>query len=422
MRVELATLLSLADFAKILGLDPLHFAGGYSDLRPAPTCSDVWFQYDWQNPDLVSRHQCATVIHEAEQDIADALGYWPAPTWLHEEIKEYPCLYRRDLTGIGQDIRFRLRGTQLKYGHILEGGQRATELIAADVAFVTSDPDNDGFKEIATFAIPNVSATLDPCEVKGYYKEHNPADMENTRTDASSTGADPAWEVRPLKVTLSGTTLSIHCWVWDLFSPPLFEELAPDGIDADVAASYVDGLSFYREYNNPSEQIEFGWTQDATCADVSSCTYDTQSGCLRVKDTRNGLVTLTPATYNAADGTFTFSEWKNSWEPDVTRIWYRAGLTERNVACERLPDYWARTITMLAVARLDWPVCTCSNKNNLLLSNKWQQDMTEVRPDRSFIANADVLANPFGSRVGEVEAWKRVAKVRGRARGQAVFT
>lgn len=77
---------------------------------------------------------------------------------------------------------------------------------------------------------------------------------------------------------------------------------------------------------------------------------------------------------------------------------------------------------MLAVARLDWPVCTCSSKNNLLLSDKWQQDMAEVRPDRSFIANVDVLTNPFGSRVGEVEAWKRVAKARGRAKGQAVFT
>ncbi len=422
MRAEPTTLLCLADFAKILGLDPLHFAGGYSTLRPEPTCTDVWFQYDWQNADLVSRHQVATVIHEAEQDIADALGYWPAPTWLYEEIKEYPRLYRRDLTGMGQDVRFRLRGLPLKYGYVLEGGQRATTLIAADVAYTTSDPDGDGFNELATFTIPGVSSTLDVCGVRGYYKAYDVANPDDTRTDPSSTGADPAWEVRPLRVSLSGTTLTIRCNVWDLFSPQLFEELAPDGIDADAAASYVDGLDFYLEYNDPTEQVEFGWAADATCTDVAACTYDTQAGCLRIKDSRNGLVTPTPSTYNATTGTFTYTNWKNTWEPDVIRVWYRAGLTERNVACETLPTYWARTITMLAVSRLDWPVCTCSNKNNLLLSDKWRQDMAEVLPDHSYITYADVLANPFGTRVGEVEAWKRVAKARGRARGKAVFT
>jgi len=77
---------------------------------------------------------------------------------------------------------------------------------------------------------------------------------------------------------------------------------------------------------------------------------------------------------------------------------------------------------MLATARSDWPICTCSNKNNILLSSEWRANMQMVKAERSFFADAHVLGNPFGPRVGEVEAWKRIARARGRFKGQAVIT
>ena len=43
------TLLSLSQFAQILGLDPLHFFGGSSALRPAGDCNDIWMEYQWQD-------------------------------------------------------------------------------------------------------------------------------------------------------------------------------------------------------------------------------------------------------------------------------------------------------------------------------------------------------------------------------------
>lgn len=417
MRAEPVTLLPIFDYAKILGLDPLHFAGGYSDLRPSPTCRDVWFQYDWQNADLVSRHQIAMLIAEAEQDIADALGYWPAPKWIADEQQTYPRLHRRDLTGYGQDIRFRKRHVRTKYGYVIEGGQRATDLIQDEVAFVATDPDGDGYPEIATFTINNVDEDLDPCEVHMYYKVYDALDDDNTRTDPSSVGADPAWEIRPIHVSISGTTLTIRCNKWQLFRPQLFEEHAPDPIDADALASYVDATIFYRVYNDPYPQVEFGWRPDATCSATT-----TQDGWMLVDDIRNGLVVPIPITYNDTDDTYTTTCWINGYEPDTVRLWYRAGFYDPATSCQTLTPYWARTIAMLATARSDWPICTCNNTNNALLAPEWRENMRRMTSDRSFLADARTLGNPFGSRVGEVEAWMRVSKARGRAKGQAVLT
>lgn len=422
MRAEPFTLLTLTDYAKILGLDPLHFAGGYSNLRPEPTCSDVWYQYDWQNPDLVSRHQVATLIQGAEQDIADYLGYWPAPVWIEDERQPYSHLYDPVLIGWGQNVRYRARSVRLNWGEFIQGGQRATSLIQDEVAWVASDPDGDGFNEIATFIINNVSSTLDPCEVHMYYKVYDVLDEENTRTDPSSTGADPAWEIRPIKCSLSGTTLTVRCNKWQLFRPQLFENLAPEGIDADDITSYVDATIFYRVYNDPTTSVSFVWNSDISCTD-EACSGASQSGCVELKSKRNSFVIPTPATYNATTGTFTLNPcWDQGYEPDFVRFWYRAGLTDPHASCDTLNSYWARIITMLATARTDWPICTCENTNNALLSDHWRKDVALVKSGEGALVNDRILDNPFGTRVGEVEAWKRVSRFRGRVKGQAVIT
>jgi hypothetical protein len=416
------TLLPLADYAKILGLDPLHFSGGVSELRPAPQCSDVWYQYDWQDADKVSRHQLAILLKEAEDEIANTLGYWPAPIWIEDERHDYTRLYRPEMTGVGQDIRFRFRSVQTKYGKVITGGRRATEPIDLDATFTTLDTDGDSFNETAQFIIANQSATLDVCEVHAYFKVYNLLDNANTRTDPSSQGADPAWEVRPLRTRLVGTDLYVWCYVWDLFRPQLYEELAPDPINADAAGSFVDELSFYRVYNDPAEPVEFLWGTDISCADTDECEWSSQDGCIRVANPHLGLVVPAPATYDATTGDFTSAAWVETYEPNVVRLWYYAGDTERTASCQTLSQYWARIIAMLATTRSDWPICTCSNKNNILLSSEWRANMQMVKTDRSFFADAHVLGNPFGPRVGEVEAWKRIARARGRMKGQAVIT
>ena len=75
------TLLSLARYAQILNLDPIYFFGGYSSLRTAGACNDTWFEYSWQDGGKVSRQEINLQILRAEQEIADFVGFWPAPRW-----------------------------------------------------------------------------------------------------------------------------------------------------------------------------------------------------------------------------------------------------------------------------------------------------------------------------------------------------
>jgi len=405
------TLLSLNRYARVMGLDPLHFAQGISVLRPEPPCSDVWYQYDWQDSDKVSRDQMARLIAEAERDIATALGYWPAPVWVEEERHPYPEPQRVDLTGTGIDARGHYKTVQTQWGWVRCGGKRATEpLGTAD--YTPLDADGDDYDEWAVFEL-EVSASLNTCEVNAYFKVYDGTD--NSRTDPSSTGADPSWQVRPLYADLSDTTLTIRIPRWELFKPRLQTALGGvEPIDADDVANYVDELVFYRVYNDPQESVLFGWG-DEYC-ETPACAIGTQTGCFHVRNRRSGLLIPQPATY--ADGEFSAASWAAGYEPNIVWLSYCAGLCERSIGgCDCLSDYWARTIAILATARLDWKLCSCVNVAKSV--EIWREDLARNTDIRTFTVDPDVLSNPFGTRMGEVEAWKRV-KGRGRRLGRAV--
>ena len=431
-RASIPTLLSVSRYATILGIDPLHFSQGVSTIRPNPDCSKVWYQYDWQAPTSESRESVALAISDAERDLADAIGYWPAPTYTEDEFHEYPRPAAPGWYGSGANIYGRYKSLKLNRGWVIEGGQRATEYLA-QACWVALDPDGDGFTEVAHFQF-TISSAFDPCQVKAYFKEYDEADAANSRTDLASSGADPAWEVRPFKVDISGTTINAYFWVWDLFRPQLQEELGPDPIDADDwgdgppedpcdyqaltdLGSYVDELVFYREYTDPETQVEFLWGGTVTCSALAPCAESTQAGCFRVKDRRNGLVTPSPAVYNA--GTWTSASWAEAIEPDAVRFWYRSGWRPENQrGCVALDDRWAKIIAMLATSRLQWPLCDCSNAAEL--SKYWQQDVAKITTEKSFNLKPDgEMSNPFGQRVGEVLAWRQIRN-RSRRIGRAV--
>ena len=112
-------LLSLNHYAAIMGIDPMHFAQGFSTVRPEVPCEDVWFEYDWQNPKLVSRQQVRTLINEAEYDLANELGYWPAPVYVEEEFHVYPHPQRKDLYGFGLNVSLRPKSLRTSWGYVL---------------------------------------------------------------------------------------------------------------------------------------------------------------------------------------------------------------------------------------------------------------------------------------------------------------
>lgn len=411
-------LLSLDHYARVMGIDPLHFQGGFSTVRPEPGCSDVWYQHDWQDPKKVSRDQVARLIAEAEFDLANEIGYWPAPTYIEEEFVQYPHPQRKDMTGFGWNVSVRPKTIKPKWGYVIEGGQRADELLGTE-GYLRFDADGDGFAELAQFVL-TVPATFNTTQIRAYYKVWDAPDAENCRTDPSSTGPDPAWEIRPLRSQLVGTTLTIWIKAWQLFRPQLHEALNASPIDADDADVYVDEIIFYREYTDPETQVQFLWGADIANCDAA-CARSTQAGCFSVTDQRSSFLAPRPATF--ADGVFTGANWAETVEPDAVRLWYRAGFLPnryRSSMDEPLSQYWAKLIAMLATARLEWPLCSCTNVQ--LLADKWREDLARINVQRSFSVTPDDLQNPFGTRAGEALAWKRITKSRGRKIGQAVLT
>jgi hypothetical protein len=404
----------------MMGLDPLSFNGGYSSVREV-TCRDIWRQYDWQDGHKVSLEQLGMKIQEAERDMADLFGYYPGPVWIADERIAYPHPHQNDLVAFSYNVRGRRKALTAKWGYVLYGGVQGEELIEADVSFTTHDYDQDGFAEMARFEITlaaEMAEVLSQCEVAAFFKEYDAADAVNCRTDPASSGADPTWQIRDLRLTLSGTALVVYIPVWCLFRPVLQEGTTNEAINADLAASYVDEIDFYRLYHDPATQVQFLWGEDLTCTSELTFAWGTQDGCMRVKNPRTGRFVPTPGTYDATAGTYAEADWTQQREPDVVRLWYRAGYTpEEDRGCDLLDPWMAENIKILATARLDMPLCDdCTQAG--VIAERWRQELAKVAVESWQTTGLD-LGNPFGPRYGEAYVYKRMSQ-RTRKRGKAV--
>jgi len=152
------TLLSLDQYADILGIDPRHFNQVYSaDWPVSGACDSVWFQWAWQDPDKASREDLARAIAQAERLIADYIGFWPAPTWVEAEIHRYPYQQRMSDGMIGT-IYFpalsttRRKTLRTRWKYYSDAGRRRVDEIELAAAIVYSSPDGDGFDELATIS------------------------------------------------------------------------------------------------------------------------------------------------------------------------------------------------------------------------------------------------------------------------------
>lgn len=413
------TLLSLEDYARVMNLDPLQFRSAVTSLRAQNKCSDIWYEYEWQDGGKVSREELLQEIAIAEEEIATALGYWMAPRWIEDEVVDYTQFYQRGYKGLyGYNVNYEHKSVQTKWGYVLYGGRRATTQIDADDITRGTDFDTtgDGFDDMAVFTV-TVPSALTSCELKAYFKVWNAADADNCRTEPESSGADQYWEIRDIRPTFSGTTATVYIPVWQLIKPQLQRQIDATAIDADDADSYVDTVEFYRVYNDPSQPVQFLWTNEVAC-NSAACSWSTQYGCMRVRDSRVGAVDVQPATWSSTTETFSYTGFSQGIEPNKVKLWYRAGYENPYArGCDKLSTFWKRQIARLASTRLNKPVCTCENVERTI--KRWQEDMAEANQTRTYtIENA--TGNPFGSRVGEVETWNAITKQFGVRRGKRI--
>ena len=412
------TLLSLEKYASLLGIVPAHFSQGVSDLVFPYTgqCSGVWYQMAYQNFDAVSREDLAIEIANAEEDIAEQLGYWPAPRWTAQNVKQYPRFHRPDLwQGGGMNVRGAYKSVLADYGKIIAAGRRAVAPVRVPTVGLEveyDDLDLDGFEETVTV---EVATTLtDECEIKVYFAGHL---------------GDPEWEIRPARTkAIVAGVFTATFWSWQFIDPDLWFAIptpTTQGVAIDLDEDvYVATVDVYREYNDTSAtSAVFYWEPSpssvlCSCGGTGCtvCQLTTQDGCIHIRNPELGVVVPTPASYD--DG-WTSSAWTVCRDPDIVKIYYYSGdLSNRNLSgytCDPLSDYWAQAIAALATARLERPFCTCGN--SAALAEHWRTDMTA----NSNLVSLSLLDNPFGTRQGEILAWQRVNRHKKRGQGAAAI-
>lgn len=414
-RAEVRPKLPLDTWFKLMGLNPLHANGIYIEDRPPAVCESPWLQFAWQSGDRVGREELAEAIAQAEADIEAYLGYRLLPSWEEDEWHATIRPLRKDLFNItGTDIRGFAQTVQAKWGHMVSGGVRASAPLVdgVDAPLVSwTSPDGDDYNELGTVTA-TVDAGQDPCEIRMYFPVSNVM---------VGTGGGDQWEIRPINVSIAGTTVTITFRRELCVKPELQLDIVPPaddshlrGVDGLVDANFLDVFDVYRVRNDPQTQALIHWEPLGIGCDscngtgCAACEYAVQTACLIARgDLKNSLMAYKPATWNAATASFDSDELTVARQPDGTRLWYYAGLREQGLSCPtvEMTPYWQRIVAYYASAVLDRMVCACTNVHEFV--EYWQKDMA-ISGEEGFRIPDSVLDNPFGTRRGALYAWQRV--------------
>jgi len=426
------TLLSLPEYAQIMGVNPVHFAGAATaTIWPIQggggrnACEDIWHRYSWQAVDSISHYDIAEAIQSAEYEIARELGYWPAPMWTSQELHQFSRHHRPDVYRYGQrNVRGQEVSTKTVFGKIIAGGRRATTANSTETAKVADgtleyeDLDTDEFFETATITLP--TTFTDATQVKVYFHDY---------------GGIQEWEIRPCRsktIALGVFTAVFDSWLF--IDPDLMAAYPttadPAAIDITTVANYVDEVDVYREYNDPTQNsAELYWEPTPNCticsgAGCPACTLTVQDGCIHIRDANRGFVVPAAATYDDTNAQWDSSSLALTRDPDFVKVWYYSGALSQEYLGGRwgwtLPRKWARTIAYLATARLERPFCSCGTAT--ALAKHLREDLSAMSSQqqqaRSYqIDSALVLQNPFGTHRGEVMAWQQIINERDRSLG-----
>jgi len=412
------TLLSLDRYAKIMGINPVHFsqAVGSGDIFPiTKACSDVWWQRAYIRSDHISREDIAQEIATAEEDIARYIGYYPAPKFISREMHMFPRDHRPDMYDGGRNVRLDAKSLKTKFGRLIGGGRRWTSLIAnastGGGTMVWSDPDGDGFDERMTITVATTLTNASRQQIKVY----------QWGEDAEE------FEIRdPRSVEIAAGVLTIEFDFWKMIDPALqdiYPIASPQALDIVDPAIYIIRCDVRREYLDYSQHsVEFFWEPRcdslscATCggSGCSACQSTVQCGCFHVRNVDLGIGVPSPASWDADSGAWAGAEFTLCYAPDSVKIWYYAGdMSERFLSgrsLDPLSDWWAQTIAYLATARMERNFCSCGNVTALAadLRQEW------ARADRdgpTFFPDERDKFNPFGTRKGEILAWRRVSQL-----------
>lgn len=385
MRANTVTKLSLHEFATILGMNPLHFGGIDLEAVAGAYCARPLPQYEWQHGDRSAREAVAKAIADAEANIERYLGFRVLPSWEVNELHDAYQSFRPELGGV-----YASRSYHLNWKKLVEAGKRiSTAIETASIAWGAS-----GFWQRGTVTA-TVAAGQDPEEIHIYYPGKS---------------GDPAWEIRPIEVSIAGTTATITFPRECAVAESLWDALEFAAADGEDDGDFLTEVDVYRVYNAPDDNTVLEWEPWGLCAcdgqgTCAGCTISTQTGCFYIRDELTAQVNAKPGTW--ADSEFTAAEFENGRRPDQARFFYRAGHRDLSLAMptRTIQRDLARAIAYYAAALLDREPCDCT-------VDAWLKWRAKTRGEVRFAAQVGQLSdNPLGDTVGAAYAWGRVLEL-----------
>lgn len=397
-RASVYTHLPLDTWAKILGMSPWEFNQMVYPGAKTAQCKDVFYQFQWQK-DHLGREEVAQAIADAEQMIADELMYWPAPHYIVGEVAQYPRPHQRQLFGYAGTPRGEWKTVQLNWHRVESGGvfNRTSigTILAADITKLDLDSDTIFESFTATITDPAIADITDPNELGLYF----------ATADRHGEAIGEIWRLRPLTVTISGTTATFAGHRTLLVKPDPEFAVEPAELDAKTDTNYVDTLECYRAFTDTTATSALPYQGVAIWKDIpgcsSGCTFSLKELCLGENDNENGSVFAAfgdPCTWPFADR-----------EPDRLEVNYIAGLPLVN---GQMQPEMARCVAYLSASMLANEKCGCDRTNRILAY--WKQRITtfEDQTNKAQGFSKDYTSIPFPVTRGGLFAWQRVKRWR----------
>ncbi len=342
-RASIPTLLSLDQYAQIVGLEPHHFNGVHSAAFPVVAdLQTMWYQYPYMRSGRISREELAQAIATAEELIAALLGFWPAPRWIVAETHEWPqpsALLDADLLSLSHHSALALAALRrsptinLTWGHLRAPGRRVVTPIATDVTVTYLDGDHDGYQETAQVSYPLVDASA----WRGEEVWVLPAGEE----------ALPQNILRPLQVTCAATGV-VATGGSELFVRPALWLASPGrpGLDGDDPETFVETVDLYRVTTETSGEenapLVLLYQDTAATPPAWLASY----ALLQPRDAQRSAAYVLPVAWDVETGAWTHTTLPR--RPDRAVAYYRAGYPL--AADGRMAPLAARAVAALATS------------------------------------------------------------------------
>ena len=393
MLASTPTKLPLATWAAMMGLHPIHFGGVQFEEIQNAYCDQAWFRYNWQSSDRVGWEEVALAIANAEERIEDFLGYHLLPAWEVDERVMISGPNQPELINLsGRDVSMRRNSLFSRWGHVISGGIRATDLLGTPAIAWSSTQAPAAYTDLATVTVAD-PGLADLQEVKIFYPGKD---------------ALPIYEIRPLtSVTSAAGTITITFPRYLVPTEAIQDRIGTmTPIDGTDDANFLATVEVYRIWNDPQTQVSFLWEPES--CDTNIGVYATQAGALLPRDFRLGTWTFAPADWDATTSSWVRTSFQQRRQPDEARLYYYSGFQSQRVQFPRLQldPAIAQAVAVYAASMLARDLCDCSTGEGI---QKWRDDLAHVSGGdqrQRFQVPGPMLRNPFGTKRGAVEAWK----------------